>query len=459
MVIPVGERYRQDIYLMEKKDGKLVRKQLIPTLFVPMTGRSEKERTDQARSAQSAAFQWRLRGAGRIRASPRVGTTSAQMTLVSEPPPKESILCGLRMKTGAAWLRRCRGCPSTAAKLGSLSFRFTAAHKAIVEGSECQRASRDLAIFYDDERRLIGDGTGRHASLEPPIGTRSRGTAKIPTAARHAIVQLGLNGATGRLDVDDVRVTSGRDRRIGMQSTVRPARRQREAGAVFAADSSATDDCRVPLHFGNPREEYSAAVSDGSPLRLERPRADRIDGADRVTFLHGFCTNDIKRLATGTGCEAFVTNVKGRILGDIWIEAGPTDSAARRGPRLAGSAVAHLERYIINEDVVAADVSAEWGELLVMGPTASSALSHTFGDVGTLRHSLRSTSKSESRTGEIRVSRRDVGRRAAFVVCAPHAVLGEVWDEDQQRGCTAGRGRRSGPHCESRRDCRSMASI
>ena len=45
MVIPLGERFHQDIYLLEKKQGKLVRKQLIPTLFVPMTGRSEKERT------------------------------------------------------------------------------------------------------------------------------------------------------------------------------------------------------------------------------------------------------------------------------------------------------------------------------------------------------------------------------------------------------------------------------
>ncbi len=44
MVIPVGERYQQTLYLMKKKDGKMVSEALQPTLFVPMTGRAEENR-------------------------------------------------------------------------------------------------------------------------------------------------------------------------------------------------------------------------------------------------------------------------------------------------------------------------------------------------------------------------------------------------------------------------------
>ena len=40
-----------------------------------------------------------------------------------------------------------------------------------------------------------------------------------------------------------------------------------------------------------------------------------LTGADRQTFLNNFCTNDVKRLAPGEHCEAFLTNVKGKILG------------------------------------------------------------------------------------------------------------------------------------------------
>ncbi len=43
MVIPVGGRYDQAVYLMEKRDGQLVSKKLRPTLFVPMTGKALKE--------------------------------------------------------------------------------------------------------------------------------------------------------------------------------------------------------------------------------------------------------------------------------------------------------------------------------------------------------------------------------------------------------------------------------
>ena len=44
MVIPVGERYQQTLYLMKKSDGKMVSEKLQPTLFVPMTGKAEAER-------------------------------------------------------------------------------------------------------------------------------------------------------------------------------------------------------------------------------------------------------------------------------------------------------------------------------------------------------------------------------------------------------------------------------
>jgi protein-L-isoaspartate(D-aspartate) O-methyltransferase len=44
IVVPVGERHQQTLYLMRKKGGKLVREALRPTLFVPMTGTAESNR-------------------------------------------------------------------------------------------------------------------------------------------------------------------------------------------------------------------------------------------------------------------------------------------------------------------------------------------------------------------------------------------------------------------------------
>ena len=47
MVIPVGERYQQTMYLFRKQQGELQREALRPTLFVPMTGRAEQDRDVQ----------------------------------------------------------------------------------------------------------------------------------------------------------------------------------------------------------------------------------------------------------------------------------------------------------------------------------------------------------------------------------------------------------------------------
>ncbi len=44
MIIPVGERYQQTLYLMRKVDGELKSEALRPTLFVPMTGEAEEKR-------------------------------------------------------------------------------------------------------------------------------------------------------------------------------------------------------------------------------------------------------------------------------------------------------------------------------------------------------------------------------------------------------------------------------
>lgn len=44
IIVPMGERHQQTLFLMRKRDGKMEREALRPTLFVPMTGRAEDAR-------------------------------------------------------------------------------------------------------------------------------------------------------------------------------------------------------------------------------------------------------------------------------------------------------------------------------------------------------------------------------------------------------------------------------
>lgn len=53
MVIPIGDRFNQIVYLKVKEDGEMVDvRQLRPTLFVPMTGRALREAAEKKQEEQ-----------------------------------------------------------------------------------------------------------------------------------------------------------------------------------------------------------------------------------------------------------------------------------------------------------------------------------------------------------------------------------------------------------------------
>ena len=88
-----------------------------------------------------------------------------------------------------------------------------------------------------------------------------------------------------------------------------------------------------------------------------------------------FCTtsatNDIKRLQLGEGGEAFVTDIKGRILGHIIVSAMDDALWIDSVPEANEFLVGHLDRYLITEDVQIADRSDEVGPLCLVGPQAA----------------------------------------------------------------------------------------
>jgi protein-L-isoaspartate(D-aspartate) O-methyltransferase len=208
MVIPVGERYHQDIWLMEKKAGKLVRTQLRPTLFVPMTGRSEKERVIQPDPLNPKIFN------GSFEQMEEAGYASGwhyerQLTFLTEGGPAGRHCARFENEDRGRLSQALQGLPVDGQRLGSLTFHFTARAKNVSDGANPYERAGLRLYLYDSERRLISEEQVVRVS-----GTSDwhdvQGTAKLPTTARDAIVQLGLNGATGRLDVDDVRLTVGR---------------------------------------------------------------------------------------------------------------------------------------------------------------------------------------------------------------------------------------------------------
>ena len=104
-----------------------------------------------------------------------------------------------------------------------------------------------------------------------------------------------------------------------------------------------------------------------------------LTGNDARTFLHNFCTSDVKKLPDGGGCESFLTNVKARVVGHGFVfetseQGDPTILELATSPGQEAKLVSHLDRYVIREDVAVSGRSSEVGTLFVTGPDAADRL-------------------------------------------------------------------------------------
>jgi protein-L-isoaspartate(D-aspartate) O-methyltransferase len=78
MVIPLGDRFTQSVHLVIKRDGKLIDKELKPTLFVPMTGKALKEGPEPKATPVAPAQEPAKGGRGRGRSAKSQGKATAK---------------------------------------------------------------------------------------------------------------------------------------------------------------------------------------------------------------------------------------------------------------------------------------------------------------------------------------------------------------------------------------------
>ncbi len=114
-------------------------------------------------------------------------------------------------------------------------------------------------------------------------------------------------------------------------------------------------------------QEYHALVSGQGFVGLDNWTTMHVAGKDRASFLHNLCTNDINGLGKGECCEAFCTDVKGKIVAHVLVTSWDDRLVLLTVPGQAETLIAHLDRYIICEDVQLADESSNsvWFAALV----------------------------------------------------------------------------------------------
>ncbi|MDB6004864.1 MAG: hypothetical protein JWR15_1851 [Prosthecobacter sp.] len=107
-------------------------------------------------------------------------------------------------------------------------------------------------------------------------------------------------------------------------------------------------------------ELFQQITTHGAAVNLSSRAKFRLTGADRVRYLNGQVTNDVRRVKTDETLYACVTDVKGRIAGDVFAHTQDDALLLDAEPGLRETLGMRLERYIVADDVELTDVTEEW---------------------------------------------------------------------------------------------------
>jgi folate-binding protein YgfZ len=142
------------------------------------------------------------------------------------------------------------------------------------------------------------------------------------------------------------------------------------AGASVGEYRGATTVAR----FGDLEAELAALRAGCGVYDLGFRAKLSLTGGDRVRWLNGMVTNNIRDLATGHGLYAFLLNPQGRILGDLYAynrgESIVVDTDRSQSEKI----LATFDHYIIMDDVEVKDVTDEVSAVGISGPRGREVL-------------------------------------------------------------------------------------
>lgn len=206
MIVPLGERYQQMFYLFEKKDGKLIKQKLIPTLFVPMTGTSEAQRKVLPDPLHPTLRNGSFEEVDEETTLPKAWHYQRQTSIMHDSPPQGQSYIRIQNTDPGRFAQMLQAMAVDGKQIGGLEIRLWVRGNGIQKGAQRYERAGLIVHLFDENRQQLSQ-----QPLHPWDGTfpwrQVSVTVPIPPKVREAIVHIGLNGSLGTLDIDDVELT------------------------------------------------------------------------------------------------------------------------------------------------------------------------------------------------------------------------------------------------------------
>jgi folate-binding protein YgfZ len=120
--------------------------------------------------------------------------------------------------------------------------------------------------------------------------------------------------------------------------------------------------------LGDARAEFQTLLSGCGLYDLSGRAKIAVTGGDRVRWLNGMATNNIRDLAPGHGVYAFLLNAQGRIQADLYVFQRGESLLVDTEQQQREKVLQLFDHYIIADDVEIADIS---DKLTALGLTGS----------------------------------------------------------------------------------------
>jgi folate-binding protein YgfZ len=196
--------------------------------------------------------------------------------------------------------------------------------------------------------------------------------------------------------------------------------------AQFAESNGA----EIVTDYGAWLAEYKALREAAGVFDLSFRGRICLLGNDRIRFLHGQITNDVKKLGAGEGFYAALTTAKGKMESDLNVFNLSDELLLDFEPGLTQIISQRLEKYIVADDVQIVDVAPHYGLLTVLGPKAIEVVK-AVGFADPPQKELSITKTSDTTLGEIYLANmpRIFPGKPGFDIFVPNDSLGAVADK------------------------------
>lgn len=130
----------------------------------------------------------------------------------------------------------------------------------------------------------------------------------------------------------------------------------------------------TPVSYGDVRREFHALLSSCGIYSLSSRAKIKLTGSDRVRWLNGMVTNNIRDLTPNHGVYCFLLNAQGHVQADLYAYNMGDSLIVDVEVQLREKILAHFDKFIISDDVEVTDIGATFTAIGIAGPQAKTVL-------------------------------------------------------------------------------------